>query len=250
MDGATGSWAADPGGRRRVPGLAGGDPRSRKGALLRAQALSMMSESAQALGPTSTRIDFEASRKPSRFAGLSRRQALTWTGRRRGGVPRWRWAWDCRRRRDRDQHRAGRDPPGAVEGRLDRAAEHARAGSGSNTSERRASRHPAEGRGLFLGGARRTRPFVVEVDGRRLRTSAGGVSGPQAGRRSGRCSGEPGPGRCRGSEAAFPLIVGAGANTRLILSDVAAEHPQLIAPRRSPANWPGARASWPSRARP
>jgi len=56
----------------------GGDPRS-KGALLRAQALSMMSESAQALGPGFDPIAFEEP-KPSRLAGMSRRQALTWTG--------------------------------------------------------------------------------------------------------------------------------------------------------------------------
>ena len=56
----------------------GGDPRS-KGALLRARALSMMSESAQALGPGFDPIAFEEPKR-SRFAGLSRRQALTWTG--------------------------------------------------------------------------------------------------------------------------------------------------------------------------
>jgi transmembrane sensor len=54
------------------------DPRSR-GALLRAQALSMMSESAQALGSGFDPIAFEETRRRPRFAGLSRRQALTWT---------------------------------------------------------------------------------------------------------------------------------------------------------------------------
>jgi transmembrane sensor len=56
----------------------GGDPRSR-GALLRARALSMMSESAQALGSSFDPIAFQDP-KTSRFAGVSRRQALTWTG--------------------------------------------------------------------------------------------------------------------------------------------------------------------------
>lgn len=55
-----------------------GDPRS-KGALLRARALSLMSESAQALGPSFDPIAFEEPRR-SRFAGMSRRQALAWTG--------------------------------------------------------------------------------------------------------------------------------------------------------------------------
>jgi transmembrane sensor len=55
-----------------------GDPRS-KGALLRARAVSMISESAQALGASFDPVAFEAPKR-SRFAGLSRRQALTWTG--------------------------------------------------------------------------------------------------------------------------------------------------------------------------
>jgi transmembrane sensor len=55
-----------------------GDPR-RRGALLRARAVSLMSQSAQALGPDFDPIAFEAPGR-SRSAGLSRRQALTWTG--------------------------------------------------------------------------------------------------------------------------------------------------------------------------
>lgn len=54
-----------------------GDPR-RKGALLRAQALSMMSESAQALGPDFDPAPFEEP-KPLPPAGTSRRKALFWT---------------------------------------------------------------------------------------------------------------------------------------------------------------------------
>ncbi|UIJ46978.1 FecR domain-containing protein [Sphingomonas cannabina] len=56
----------------------GGDPRSR-GALLRAQALSIMSESARALGPRFDPSAFEEPKRPA-AARLSRRQALTWTG--------------------------------------------------------------------------------------------------------------------------------------------------------------------------
>jgi transmembrane sensor len=56
-----------------------GDPR-RKGALLRAQALSMMSESAQALGRTSIPPPSKSPGR-SRFAGMSRRQASDLGGR-------------------------------------------------------------------------------------------------------------------------------------------------------------------------
>jgi transmembrane sensor len=52
-----------------------GDPR-RKGAMLRAQAMSMMSESAQALGDDFDPADFAE----AKVARLSRRQALTWGG--------------------------------------------------------------------------------------------------------------------------------------------------------------------------
>lgn len=55
-----------------------GDPR-RKGALLRAQALSLMSESAQALGADFDPAAFEQPRRPPP-AGVSRRRALFWTG--------------------------------------------------------------------------------------------------------------------------------------------------------------------------
>jgi transmembrane sensor len=55
-----------------------GDPR-RKGALLRARALSLMSESAQALGPGFDPVAFEAPGRPAR-SPLSRRQALAWAG--------------------------------------------------------------------------------------------------------------------------------------------------------------------------
>ncbi len=55
-----------------------GDPRSR-GAFLRAQAVFMMSESAQALGPRYDPADFEASRAPL-LSRISRRQAFGWSG--------------------------------------------------------------------------------------------------------------------------------------------------------------------------
>lgn len=55
-----------------------GDPRC-KGALLRAQALSMLSESAQALGPSFDPAAFEVPKRQV-LAGMSRRQVLNWTG--------------------------------------------------------------------------------------------------------------------------------------------------------------------------
>lgn len=60
------------------------DPRN-KGAMMRAQALSMMSESAKALGPGFNPAAFNAPAPATiaprhRFAGLSRRQALGWGG--------------------------------------------------------------------------------------------------------------------------------------------------------------------------
>jgi transmembrane sensor len=54
------------------------DPRSR-GALLRAQAVSIMSESAQALGPQFDPADFADQTRASR-SGISRRRTLLWTG--------------------------------------------------------------------------------------------------------------------------------------------------------------------------
>ena len=85
IDQAASTWAArldrgplTPEGEKAFQAWLSGDPRS-KGALLRAQALSLMSESAQALGPGFDPIAFEEPR-PSRPANLSRRRALTWTG--------------------------------------------------------------------------------------------------------------------------------------------------------------------------
>ena len=85
IDQAASNWAArldrgslTPEGEEAFQAWLSGDPRS-KGALLRAQALSLMSESARALGPSFDPIAFEEPKR-SRLSGLSRRQALTWTG--------------------------------------------------------------------------------------------------------------------------------------------------------------------------
>jgi transmembrane sensor len=85
IDQAASDWTArldrgplTPEGEDAFQAWLSGDPR-RRGALLRAQALSMMSESAQALGADFDPVAFEAPKR-SRFADLSRRQALIWTG--------------------------------------------------------------------------------------------------------------------------------------------------------------------------
>ncbi len=84
IDQAASDWTArldrgplSPDGDKALQAWLNGDPRS-KGALLRARALSLMSESAQALGADFDPIAFTAPR-PARSSGLSRRQALAWT---------------------------------------------------------------------------------------------------------------------------------------------------------------------------
>lgn len=85
IDQAASDWTArldrgplTPGEEEALQAWLAGDPRSR-GALLRARALSMFSESAQALGSDFDPADFEEP-GPPRWAGLSRRQALAWGG--------------------------------------------------------------------------------------------------------------------------------------------------------------------------
>lgn len=85
IDQAASSWTArldrgplTPEEEQAFQAWLGGDPRS-KGALLRAQALSMMSESAQALGPDFDPTAFEEPGPPAP-AGTSRRKAMFWTG--------------------------------------------------------------------------------------------------------------------------------------------------------------------------
>ena len=85
IDQAASDWAArldrgplPPETNQALQAWLSGDSR-RKGALLRAQALSMKSEAAQALGSGFDPAAFEAPRR-SRFAGVSRRQALAWSG--------------------------------------------------------------------------------------------------------------------------------------------------------------------------
>ncbi|NIJ21555.1 transmembrane sensor [Sphingomonas naasensis] len=146
-----------------------GDPR-RKGALLRAQALSVMSESAQALGPDFDPAAFEAP-KPTP-PGASRRKLLSWGG---GAVL------------SATLVALGLNIPSA--GAVIRTGRGeirlVPLGDGStvllNTSSSIRVREGADARVVsliegeaYFSVARDPRPFIVEVDGRRLRTGQAG----------------------------------------------------------------------------
>lgn len=205
------------------------DPRSR-GALLRAQALSMMSESAQALGDGFNPVAFEEARRP-RFAGLSRRQALTWTGSAAAvaslvvlgvALPAAGAVISTRRGEIRlvplkDGSTVLLNTESRVRVKYD-------------DGQRRVTL--LQGEAYFSVARDERRPFVVEVDGRRLRTA-------QAAFRVRKLDTDPvdvlvNEGQvdlAAGGRTAASLAL--GANTRLTLSnpgDGAVEHPQLIAP--------------------
>ena len=198
-----------------------GDPRS-KGALLRAQALSLRSESAQALGPDFDPAAFEEP-KQSSPSGISRRKTLIWAG---GAVA------------ASTLLALGLNIPtaGAVisTGRGEIRLVPLKDGSTVllNTASSIRVQDDAEVRRVtllegeaYFSVARDPRPFTVEVDGRRLRTT-------QAGFRVRKLGGSPvdvlvDRGRV---DLATPsrVDVALGANTRLLLS--AAGQPQPIAP--------------------
>lgn len=205
-----------------------GDPRA-KGALLRAQALSMMSESAQALGPEFDPAVFTEPRRP-RF---SRRQTLAWTGAAAAAAS-----------------LAALGVTSAAAGTVI-ATERGEIRltplkDGStvllNTDSRIRVRYEKDqrvvvllrGEAYFSVARDEKRPFVVEVNGRRLRTT-------QAGFRVRKLDEAPvdllvNLGQVEVSAA--PLIGSARiipvmANTQLALSDpahISAERPRLIAP--------------------
>jgi transmembrane sensor len=210
-----------------------GDPRH-KGAMLRAQALSLMSESAQALGSHFDPHPFEAPKR-SPLAGVSRRQALAWSG-------------------------------GAVTASLAALAVGLPAAAGTVVSTERGEIRLVplkdgstvllntessirvkydkgqrfvrllKGEAYFSVARNETRPFIVEVNGRQLRTV-------QAGFRVRKLDADPvdvlvNQGQVEVSappQAAVATIVALKANTRLILPELingrlAAEYPQLLAP--------------------
>jgi len=199
----------------------GGDPRAR-GALLRARALSMFSESAQALGDDFDPAAFEEP-GPPRSRRLSRRQALAWTGGAAAAASLVALG-------------VGMPAAGAVISTERGEIRLAPLKDGStvllNTASSIRVQDDAEVRRVtllegeaYFSVARDPRPFTVEVDGRRLRTT-------QAGFRVRKLGGSPvdvlvDRGRV---DLATPsrVDVALGANTRLLLS--AAGQPQPIAP--------------------
>jgi transmembrane sensor len=208
-----------------------GDPR-RKGALLRAQALSMMSESAQALGPGFDPAPFAEPSRPL-LSGISRRRALTWTGGAAAAA---------------SLVALGVSIPaaGAVVSTARGEIRLVPLKDGStvllNTQsciridfdERERFVALLKGEAYFSVARDERRPFVVEVNGRRLRTA-------QAGFRIRKLDAKPtdvlvdrgqvGLTALDSMVSATPLVL--GANTQMILSDPAAlrsivEQPQPI----------------------
>jgi transmembrane sensor len=202
------------------------DPR-RPGALLRARALSLMSESAQALGAGFDPVVFEA---PGRSHGLSRRRALTWAGGATAAAALGALG-------------VGVSAAGAVISTERGEIRLAPLKDGStvllNTQTRirvrysRGERRVAllEGEAYFSVARDELRPFVVEVAGRRLSTT-------QAGFRVRKLDADPvdvlvnqGQVDVAGLKvtAALASSVALTANTRLVLSGPA-ERPRPIGP--------------------
>ncbi len=205
-----------------------GDPRCR-GALLRAQAMAMRSESAQALGGDFDPAVFEAE-KPARFAGLSRRQALTWTGGAAAAAALAALAVSL--------PAAAGTVISTEQGEIRLAPLKDGSTVLLNTETRIRVRYDKgqrvvtllKGEAYFSVARGDRRPFIVEVDGRRLRTA-------QAGFRVRKLDEAPvdvlvNQGRVEVAPraASAPALV-LTANTRLVLSDRPAdEHPQPTAP--------------------
>lgn len=239
IDQAASDWTArldrgplSPEGEKAFQAWLSGDPRS-KGALLRARALSMMSESAQALGSGFDPIAFEEPKR-SLLAGVSRRQALTWAGGAAAaaslvalgvGVP-----------------AAAGTVVSTERGEIRLAPLEDGSTVLLNTETRIRVRYSKgerlvtllKGEAYFSVARDEERPFIVEVDGRRLSTL-------QAGFRVRKLDKDPvdvlvNQGRVDVAAARPSDVTSALAlvdNTRLILSDpagAAVEHPQAITP--------------------
>ena len=204
------------------------DPRA-KGAMLRAQALSMMSESAQALGDDFNPAAFAQPRRPR----VSRRQALAWTGAAAAAA-------------SLATLGVTSAAAGTVIGTERGEIRLVPLKDGStvllNTDSRIRVRYGKDqrvvvllkGEAYFSAARDEQRPFVVEVNGRRLRTT-------QAGFRVRKLDATPvdllvNLGQVDVSAA--PLIgsakiIAVTSNTRLALSDpahISAERPLAIAP--------------------
>jgi len=210
----------------------GGDPRAR-GALLRARALSMFSESAQALGDDFDPAAFEE--PASSRSKLSRRQALAWTGGAAAAASLVALG-------------VGMPAAGAVISTERGEIRLAPLKDGStvllNTETKIRVKYSAgerlvtllKGEAYFSVARDETRPFIVEVDGRRLSTA-------QAGFRVRKLGGDPVDVLVNQGQvevAPLKLAPAAGpvaltANTRLVLSDPiggrpVAERPQAVGP--------------------
>lgn len=240
IDQAASDWTArldrgplTPEGEEAFQAWLGGDPR-RKGALLRARALSMMSESAQALGPGFDPIAFEEPKR-SPPAGVSRRRALAWTGGAAAaaslvalgvGMPAAGAVISTKRGEIRlaplkDGSTVLLNTESSVRVRYD-------------DGQRRVTL--LKGEAYFSVARDEKRPFIVEVDGRRLRTVQAGFRVRKLDRvpvdvlvQQGRVD------IAAPRQAASANSLALGANTRLILSDPAgrrsaAEQPQVITP--------------------
>jgi transmembrane sensor len=238
IDQAASDWTArldrgplSPEGEEAFQAWLSGDPRS-KGALLRARAVSMISESAQALGSGFDPIAFEEPKR-SRLAGVSRRQALTWTGGAAAAASLVALG-------------VGMPAAGAVISTERGEIRMAPLKDGStvllNTETRIRVRYSKgerlvtllKGEAYFSVARDEERPFIVEVDGRRLSTV-------QAGFRVRKLDQDPvdvlvNQGRVDVAAARPSASTGVLAlrdNTRLILSDpagAAIERPQAITP--------------------
>jgi transmembrane sensor len=234
IDQAASDWAArldrgplPPEANHALQAWLSGDPR-RKGALLRAQALSMKSEAAQALGPGFDPAAFEAPRR-SRFAGVSRRQALAWSGAGAAaaslaalGV-----AMPAAGSVISTERGEIRLTP-LKDGSTVLLNTESRIRIKYSQGERRVTL--LKGEAYFSVARDEARPFIVEVNDRRLRTA-------QAGFRVRKLDGDPidvlvnqgrvdiAPSNHTTSAPALAL----GPNTRVVLSD-RVEHPQPIAP--------------------
>jgi len=200
----------------------GGDPRA-KGALLRARALSMMSESAQALGERFDPVAFEAIEASP--PGRSRRQALLWAGgataaaalgalgvgvATAGTVVRTRRG-EIRLTPLEDGSSVLLNTDSRIRIRYDRG-------------ERRVAL--LEGEAYFSVARDDDRPFVVEVDGRRLTTSQAGFRV----RRLERAPVEVLVNQGRVDVAGGGSGLALAANSRMALSGPAAGRPQRLAP--------------------
>jgi len=228
IDQAASDWAArldrgplSPETDARLQAWLSGDPR-RKGALLRARAVSMMSESAQALGRDFDPAAFEPARRPL-LASVSRRQALAWAGAGATAAGLAALALPAAARTVISTERGEIRLAPLKDGSTVLLNTETRIRVRYSDGERRVTL--LEGEAYFAVARDEARPFIVEVNGRRLRTT-------QAGFRVRKLDRDPVDVLVNQGRVELSPALALTANTRLILSDgpSAAERPQPIAP--------------------